>query len=308
MKRVDVNWSSLHHRAAAVGERIENTVSKNPDGEIAIYGVPRGGIHAAQAVVAAAQRRVSGNDRCPFFLVEDPAVASVFVDDVVDSGKTRSKFAEEHPTTKFFALVDKPKENRMGMWVSFPWERMCNERGGVEENVVRLLQFIGEDPQREGLKETPGRVVKSYRELFSGYGKDPADVVKVFEDGACDEMVVLKDVPFYSTCEHHMLPFHGVASIAYIPDKRVLGVSKMARILEIYSRRLQIQERLTEQVTECLEAQLKPKGAACLIEAVHLCMACRGVEKQGSAMVTSSLTGAFRQAEVRSEFFSLVKA
>jgi GTP cyclohydrolase I len=170
-----------------------------------------------------------------------------------------------------------------------------------------LLLYIGENPDREGLKETPTRVLRSYAELFSGYGKDPADALKVFEDGACDEMVILRRCEFHSVCEHHMQPFFGQAHIAYIPDKKVIGVSKLARILDIYARRLQIQERICQQVTTALDVHLKPKGSACILEATHFCMVCRGVQKQHSELVTSSLTGAFRQPEVRQELLALIR-
>lgn len=177
----------------------------------------------------------------------------------------------------------------------------------AEEAVKSLLRYIGEDLNREGLKETPARVVRSYRELFSGYDQDPASLLKTFEDGACDEMVLLKGIELVSFCEHHMLPFLGEAHIAYIPDKRIVGVSKLARLLEVYSRRLQVQERLTTQITEALDLHLKPLGSACVIEAQHLCMVCRGVQKQHSKMITSSLTGVFRKQEVRSELLQLLR-
>ncbi len=178
---------------------------------------------------------------------------------------------------------------------------------GIQKCIKDILRFIGEDTEREGLLETPARVVASYRELFSGYHQDPADVMKTFEDGACNEMVLLKSIEFWSHCEHHMLPFFGNAHIAYIPDGRVIGVSKLARILEIYSRRLQVQERLTVQITKALDEHLKPKGSACVLEARHSCMICRGVQKQNSVMVTSSLSGTFLLPEVRQEFFSLIR-
>lgn len=180
-------------------------------------------------------------------------------------------------------------------------------KGAVRE----LLKFIGEDPDREGLLETPHRVVKSYADLFSGYQYDTDDkiaaVLKVFEDGACDEMVLLKDIEFVSFCEHHLLPFIGKAHIAYLPNGKVVGISKLARILDVYARRLQIQERLTQQVTSALDKYLNPLGSACVVEAHHQCMSCRGVMKQNSVMVTSSLTGQFREPEVRSEFFHLIR-
>ena len=128
----------------------------------------------------------------------------------------------------------------------------------ISKNIVELLEYIGEDPNREGLQETPKRVIKSFSKLYEGYSQSPKDIMKVFQDGACDEMVLLKDIELYSTCEHHMLPFFGKAHIAYIPNKKVIGVSKLARLLEIYSRRLQIQERIGDQVTTALMENLNP--------------------------------------------------
>ncbi|GAG88950.1 unnamed protein product, partial [marine sediment metagenome] len=144
--------------------------------------------------------------------------------------------------------------------------------------------------EREGLKETPKRVSKSFAKLYGGYAMKASDHMKTFSDGVCDEMVIVKDIEFFSTCEHHMLPFFGRAHIAYIPNKKVIGVSKLVRILEVYARRLQIQERICQQVTEALDTNLSPLGSACVLEAQHFCMTARGVEKQHSIMVTSSLT------------------
>ena len=173
--------------------------------------------------------------------------------------------------------------------------------------VRHLLEYIGEDPEREGLKETPNRVVRAFGDLFSGYKQSPEDVLTTFEEDACDEMVLLRNVEFQSCCEHHMLTFIGTAHIAYIPNGRVIGLSKLARILDIYSRRLQIQERLTKQITDALDEHLKPKGSACIIQAKHFCMVCRGVGKQHSEMVTSSLTGEFLESQTtRAEFLQLV--
>ena len=191
--------------------------------------------------------------------------------------------------------------------MAFPWERM-GKREGPEDNIRRLLQYIGEDVEREGLQETPSRVVKSFEEIYAGYNQNPEDVIKTFAEGACDEMVIAKDIEFFSNCEHHMLPFFGRAHIAYIPNKRVIGVSKMARLLDIFARRLQIQERLTQQVTDAMDEHLNPLGSACVLVASHQCMTCRGVEKQHSKMITSSLTGVFRKKpEVRQEFMQFIK-
>jgi GTP cyclohydrolase I len=240
-------------------------------------------------------------------MTEDAYAADIFIDDIIDSGATKKRYEEKHPCIPFYAIVNKKEEGLLGTWVSFPWEEMTEENGPVE-NIRRLLEYIGENPDREGLKETPNRVIRSYDTLYGGYKQKPKDVMKVFEEGACDEMVLLKNIHFSSTCEHHMLPFTGRASIAYIPDGKVIGVSKLARILEIYARRLQIQERIGSQVTDCLMKYLKPKGAACVLEATHGCMVCRGVQKQDSVMVTSSLTGIFLDyPQTRSELFALIQ-
>lgn len=177
-----------------------------------------------------------------------------------------------------------------------------------EQLITQLLKYIGEDTSREGLQETPARVIKSFKRLYGGYNRDPKDVMKTFSEGACNEMVLLKDISFHSTCEHHMLPFTGVAHIAYIPNGKVIGVSKLARLLEIFARRLQIQERIGEQVTSALMDHLKPLGAACVLEASHSCMTARGVEQQTSTMVTSSLTGVFKEkTKARNELMRLIR-
>jgi len=185
---------------------------------------------------------------------------------------------------------------------------MSNVYKEVDKEIIReMIRAIGDDPNREGLRETPVRVTKSWKELFAGYGQDPSKIMKVFEDDTCDEMVIVRDISFVSFCEHHILPFLGVAHIAYVPNGRVLGVSKLVRVLEIYAKRLQIQERLTQQVTSALDKHLNPLGSACVIESKHLCMGCRGVRQPKSKMITSSLTGVFEKIEVRQEFLNLIK-
>jgi GTP cyclohydrolase IA len=164
----------------------------------------------------------------------------------------------------------------------------------IHSGLLRMLEFIGEDPNREGLRDTPLRIMKSWKEIYSGYGKDPQDLLTTFtETNGYSQLVLLKDIEIYSTCEHHMLPFFGKAHVAYIPDGRVIGISKLARLVDIYAKRLQIQERIGEQVTNALMEFLKPKGAACIIEASHMCMKMRGCSKQNSTMCTSSLKGVF---------------
>ncbi|MFC2024633.1 GTP cyclohydrolase I FolE [Chloroflexota bacterium] len=179
----------------------------------------------------------------------------------------------------------------------------------IKETVTSLIKAIGEDPGREGLLDTPTRVAEMYAELFSGLGKDPAKELSVsFEEGH-REMVVVKDIPFYSMCEHHLLPFYGVAHIGYIPNSegRVVGASKLARVVEIVAKRPQIQERMTTQIANAVVGGIKPDGVAVVVQAEHLCMIMRGIKKPGSAIVTSALKGIFRtRPETRAEFFTLL--
>lgn len=179
----------------------------------------------------------------------------------------------------------------------------------IAYEVKGLLLGIGEDPNREGLKDTPTRVARAYAEMFEGYSQNVEDHFKVFEVPAqeYDEMIISKNIPFFSTCEHHLLNFQGFAHIGYIPDKKVIGLSKMSRILDVYAKRLQIQERIGKQVVDALMEHLQPLGAGCIIEASHLCMQCRGVKKAGSTMVTSALAGVFKNQSTREEFLSLIK-
>lgn len=178
----------------------------------------------------------------------------------------------------------------------------------IEAAVREIIAAIGEDPGREGLAETPRRIAEMYGELFSGIDGDPREVLtKGFEESH-KEMVVLKDVPFYSLCEHHFLPFHGKAHVGYVPEGRVVGVSKLARAVDILARRPQLQERLTSQVADAIMDGLAPDGVAVVIEAEHLCMTMRGVQKPGAVMITSAIRGGFRRRGVtRSEFLSLVR-
>jgi GTP cyclohydrolase I len=179
------------------------------------------------------------------------------------------------------------------------------------EIVSSMLKAIGVDPEEIHTKDTPRRVVESWKELYSGYKFSDNDVEKMltqFDSESYDEMVILKDIEFYSTCSHHLLPFFGKAHIGYIPDKKVVGISKLARLLEVYARRLQTQERIASQVTNALMKHLKPLGAGCVIEAKHMCIACRGIEKQHSMMVTSCLQGGMKtDLNCRQEFMNLIK-
>jgi len=178
----------------------------------------------------------------------------------------------------------------------------------IEKAVASIIEAIGEDPKREGLVDTPRRIAEMYAEVFGGIYEDPGEELRVgFEEGH-QEMVILKDIPFYSMCEHHFLPFHGLAHVGYIPSGRVVGASKIGRVVEILARRPQLQERLTTQIANTIVSVLEPKGVAVVIQAEHLCMTMRGVKKPGSNIITSAMRGLFQKNPItRSEFLSLVQ-
>jgi len=180
----------------------------------------------------------------------------------------------------------------------------------AEKAVRTLISFVGENPDREGLLDTPKRVVKAYRDWYAGYDQDPKEFLsKTFsETGGYDEIVMLKDIRVESHCEHHMAPFIGSAHVAYLPNKRVVGISKLARVTRIFSKRMQVQEKLTAEIANCLQDVLKPRGVAVVIEAQHECMTTRGINEPGISMVTSQLLGKFRtDPSTRKEFYSMIK-
>lgn len=185
-----------------------------------------------------------------------------------------------------------------------PSENTTNE---IAQHVVSLLQHIGEDPQREGLVNTPKRVGDAMQFLTQGYQQDPEAILRsaLFEEDY-RQMVVVKDITFYSLCEHHMLPFFGKAHVAYIPNGKITGLSKIARVVDVFAHRLQVQERMTTQIKECIQQTLNPLGVMVVIEAEHLCMQMRGVQKQHAITTTSDFTGAFNRSETREEFMNLI--
>jgi GTP cyclohydrolase IA len=189
-------------------------------------------------------------------------------------------------------------------------EPSVNNASNLERLVYDFLKELGEDPTREGLERTPARVAKAYQYLSSGYGQRVEDILNdaLFTE-EYDEMVVVKDIDFFSLCEHHLLPFFGRAHIAYMPSRKIVGLSKIPRLVEMFSRRLQVQERLTTQIAHTINDVLQPRGVAVVIEGLHLCMLMRGVEKQNSKAVTSAMLGAFRdRPETRAEFMELIKS
>lgn len=284
----DITWTDIIDRLRL----FEETLSSHS----IVYGVPTGGMILAGFLSPGIK------------ITYNPLLATVILDDIFDSGKTQKQYLEKY-STEFICLYHKT-EFGQETWVRFPWEKDhpgAEAGASVENNIVRILQYIGEEPTRQGLVDTPKRVVKSYKELFGGYNQDPKDLFTVFEQ-QYDQMVVLKDIELYSLCEHHMLPFYGKAHVAYIPNGgKVIGISKLARLVDLYARRLQIQERIGDQVTSALMEHLQPLGAACVIEASHMCMKMRGVQKQNSIMTTSSLTGVFKDdLAVRTEFLNFI--
>ena len=180
---------------------------------------------------------------------------------------------------------------------------------GLQENYRNILEGIGEDISREGIEKTPERAAKAMQFLTQGYKMDAETILKkaMFKE-SYDEMVVVKDIELYSMCEHHMLPFFGKAHIAYIPNGHIVGLSKLPRVVDVFARRLQVQERLTNDILECINNTIKPKGAAVVIEAVHMCMMMRGVQKQNSATTTSGFRGQFEKIETRNEFLKLISS
>lgn len=270
----------------------------------AVKPVPRGG-NVPAAMVAA---------RLHLPLTSHPGPDTLWVDDLVDTGATASRIG----VGTFDALFRKDrspdgyapnaKTFTDDQWLVFPWEIDTDDEAGPADAVTRLLEYIGEDPTRPGLVDTPRRVLSSLAEMTSGYGVDVSEHMGVVFPDKCDEMVVVHGIDFTSMCEHHMLTFTGTAAVAYIPDGQVVGLSKLARVVDIYAQRLQVQERLTEQIADAIDHHLRPKGVGVVIQAKHSCMGCRGVKKAGATMVTSSLRGAIgRKPEARAEFLSLAR-
>ena len=269
-----------------------------------VFGIPRGGNYPA-AIVARELKIPQVFD--PKEIVKGK---TLLVDDIVDSGATAKEWTTKTKCDLLAVYADKLEKakyvgalRKAGDWIVFPDESGC----GIEDNVRRILEYIGEDVNREGLLETPKRVRKAYEEVFSGYKMDPKTLIKTFTKGTCQEMVILKNAEYVSFCEHHMFPFFGHCSIGYVPNGKVIGVSKLARLLDCFAKRMQIQERMTSQIADFLEKELDALGVFVVCEGVHFCMKGRGVKKQDSSMITSAIRGEFKDnAAMRAEFLSLI--
>lgn len=271
-----------------------------------VYGIPRGGQYPAAMIAQDMGKRL-------IFNPSEINAETLIVDDLIDSGETFAKYQGLYPAC-FFAAMYSKKEIKgekcfVGRYVGSDWIVFPDESGcGIEENLRRTLEYIGEDTTREGLVETPKRMRRAYDEIFAGYKTDPKDLVKTFTQGTCKEMVILKRCEFYSTCEHHFFPFFGHCSIGYLPNDKVIGVSKLARLLDCFAKRMQIQERMTAQIADFLMDELGAKGVYVVCEGVHFCMTSRGIRKQDASMVTSAIRGVFEEnAQARAEFLQLIR-
>lgn len=266
-----------------------------------VYGVPQGGCVVAALVAPRLGVPLVGEDAL--------GRSTLVVDDLIDTGRTMSGY-RQYPND---ALYRKPRspvdvapqaELREG-WVCFPWERDASPTDAV----TRLLEYIGEDPAREGLVKTPARVTRALAEMTDGYCQDALEVLSTSFDVPYDQMVVVTGIEFSSLCEHHLLPFTGEATVAYIPSGAVVGLSKLARTVNIYAHRLQVQERMTNQIAQAIDSALRPQGVGVVLRAHHSCMGCRGVRKPAAQMVTSALLGKMRDLpECRAEFLHLANA
>jgi GTP cyclohydrolase I len=260
-----------------------------------LYGVPNGGIPAVYEVAKLIPQKTE--------VVFDWTEADVIIDDIRDSGRT----AERYPGKPFRVLFDKQTEMWRGSWLIMPWEKDVTR--SAEDIVVRLLEFVGEDPNREGLKETPRRVITAWQEWTSGYAGDPEQILSTtFNDHhGYDEFVIVNNVPVISKCEHHLADIIGIAHVGYIPGNgRIVGISKLARLVEVFARRLTVQERMTVQIADALVEHLQPKGVGVVIRAAHACMSTRGVRVHNSVTTTSAMRGALLdKPAARKEFFDL---
>ena len=290
----------------------------------AIYGIPKGGMNVAIPLAQLIGLDIIAN-LCPGELIDIDNIA--VVDDIMDTGTTVKRICEKieaiNPNINIYIFVLHRKAESLRWpifachnleketWVEYFWETARNEIP-AEDVGLRLIEMIGEDPAREGLVETPKRFVKAMKFLTKGYQENPEEIIKTFSSDGYDQLILLKDIEIYSLCEHHLLPFFGKAHIGYIPHKKIVGISKLARLADCFARRLQIQERLADQIASVIDENLNPIGVAVVIEACHLCMRMRGVEKQNSIMVTSAMRGVFldggnKGIAAREEFMNLIK-
>jgi len=303
MTKVNVTHDECVALAADMMRRIAEAV----DGTfVNVYGVPVGGACAAHFVhnqYATVDRPNAESVTVWFTLSATPAEADVVLTDFIGTTTAAQALQQEHGK-RVFALIENDRNTNGDEYV-FPWSVKADH-----SNVMRaVIEATGDDAMREGLAETPARLASAFDEWFSGYGVVAADVLKTFTDGAeaTDEMVVLTDVPVYSHCEHHVAPIFGVAHVAYIPNGKIVGLSKIKRLVDVFAKRLQVQERLTSDIATALKTELGAHGVAVMLQCRHLCMESRGIHARGIVTTTSSLHGTFKdERECRAEFMSIV--
>ncbi len=294
-----VTWEELYELAHRLAAKIRKDFAPRFDD---VYGVPTGG--SVIAVLVAPQLGLP--------LASAVGPRTLVLDDICDSGRTLGRFPGATTAVLHVRpalVVDMAETDPPTIWVEetgdfvvYPYERQ-NGAGG-EEIITRMIERIGDDPNREGLRGTPARVLRAWTELFAGYTMEVP--LTTFED-PCDEMVICKGISYYSFCEHHMLPFFGQAHIGYLPDKRLLGLSKLSRLVEKFSRRLQVQEKLTVQIAAAVQEATGARGVAVVVEGQHFCMMSRGVKQQDSTLTTSAMLGRLREsAPTRAEFMALI--
>lgn len=287
--KIEISYERLQADVHTLSKKI------NKDNYTGIYGIPRGGVPIAALLSA----------HLGLPLVDGITEDTLVVDDLVDSGKTLEAY-HDYDTAVLYTKPHSPEiatysVEELDGWVEFPYEDTNTD---VEENFRRILEHLGEDPTREGLVETPKRYIKFMKQFLT---KDEFNFT-AFDAEGYDEMIIQKDIPFFSLCEHHIAPFFGTATVAYIPGKKIIGLSKLARTVQHYAHNFQNQERVTSQVAERLEKELQPLGVAVTVKARHFCMEMRGVKTHDVHTVTTKLTGAFKdKPETRAEFMSQIK-
>lgn len=314
--KIILSWQDVRNDARALAERWAHAAD-DIDG---VYGIPRGGRDVAVLVAQFLDK--------PVRVAPPSHHKTLIVDDLVDSGRTMAGYSHFRYRDALYRKPHAPTDATTGRkrhsdvtdvvlpetidgWLVFPWEADSDECNGPTDAVVRLLEYVGEDPNRDGLRDTPARVLRAYDELLGGYTVDIASLLAVTFDVDHDEMIVLDGIDFTSMCEHHMLPFAGVASVGYVPsdDGRVIGLSKLARLVDAHARRLQVQERMTDDIANDLMAALEAKGVGVVVSATHGCMAHRGVRKPNASMRTAALLGVLRDdPAARAEFYALSPA
>lgn len=296
MKTVKYDFKGVDRLCVSLARQISNLIPRRS--QYKAFAVSEGGICAGYALAGV----------IPVLLINKAEDADFFINDVYDI-EVVGQICEEYPGIPIFSLGGEAMEADDEPFTTiFPWSKQ-DPNGSLQFEIKNLLTFVGEDPTRGGLLETPKRVEKAWKEWCSGYSQKPEDILKVFEDGGenYDEMITVKDIPIYSKCEHHLADIFGTCTISYIPDGKIVGLSKLSRLADMFARRLQVQERLTSQIADAIALHLKPKGVGVAIRARHMCMESRGIRQQGHHTITTALRGCIKdQPTSKAEFLRLL--